>query len=169
MNKNCIYNLTKLESLSDHCIMGWTIKKIPSQSVKIEKQSRNLKNINTVQFKIDLKNKLEIMQQNVSTEEMYGNYINDITSITEKHAPITRRKLTKKQHELWFDEEALKLKIQRRKAEKIGKKVKVRYTKKQYQMADKCYKHHLHHTKKEISQVSIKLCKKQDKNPLQNN
>ena len=43
--------------------------------------------MNTDQFKIYLKNKLEIMQENVNTEEMYGHYINDITSIIEKTCP----------------------------------------------------------------------------------
>ena len=85
--QNCIHNLTKLEFLSDHCIIEWTMKKFPSQSVKIERQIRNLKNINTNQFKIDLKNKLEIIQENVNTEEMFGNYINDITSTIEKTCP----------------------------------------------------------------------------------
>ena len=80
------------------------------------------------------------MQENVNTEEMYGNYINDITSIIEKHAPISRRKLTKKQHKSWFDEEALKLKIQRRKAEKTWQKSKCESDKKQYLHVDKCYK-----------------------------
>ena len=86
------------------------MKKVPSISVKIEKQSRNLKNINTEQFKTDLKNKLEIIQGNINTEEMYGNYINTITSIIEEHTPISGRKCTKIQHKSWFDEEALKLK-----------------------------------------------------------
>ena len=49
---------------------------------------------------------------------MYEKNIKDITSIIEKHAPASRRKFTKKQHKTWFDEDALKLKIQRRKAEK---------------------------------------------------
>ena len=60
------------------------MKKVPSQTVKIERQSRNLKNIDTDQFKIDLQNKLEIMHENNNIEEMYGNYIKDITSIIEK-------------------------------------------------------------------------------------
>ena len=47
------------------------MKKVPSVSVKIEKESRNLKNINTEQFKTELKNKLEIIQENVNIEEMY--------------------------------------------------------------------------------------------------
>ena len=84
------------------------MKKVPSQTVNIE---RNLKNMDTDQFKIDLKNKLAIMHENINIEEMYGNYTKDIASIIEKHAAISRRKLTKKQHKSWFDEEALKLKI----------------------------------------------------------
>ena len=119
------------------------MKKIPLQSVKFEKQSRNPKNINRDQFKIDLTNKLEIIKENLNTEEMDGNYINGITSIIEKHASISRRKLTKEQHKSWFDEEALKLKIQRRKGEigeKIWQKGKCKLHKKQYLVADKCYK-----------------------------
>ena len=87
------------------------------------------------------------MQENVNTEEMCGNYINDITSIIEKHAPISRRKLTKKQHKSWFDEEALKLKIQRRKAEKTWQKSKCEAHKKRYLLADKCYKRHISYKK----------------------
>ena len=89
---NCIHNLTKLEFLSDHCIIDCTMRKSPLISEKIEKQSRNLKKINTEQFKEDLKNKLENMQKNVNTEEMYGNYIKTITSTIEEHAPTSRRK-----------------------------------------------------------------------------
>ena len=41
--QNCIHNLTKLDFLSDHCIIELTMEKLPSQTVKIERQSRNLK------------------------------------------------------------------------------------------------------------------------------
>ena len=40
---NCIQNLTKLEFLSDHCIIEWTMRKASLISEKIEKQGRNLK------------------------------------------------------------------------------------------------------------------------------
>ena len=40
---NCIHNLTKLEFLSDHCIIEWTMKKVPSISVKIKKQKWEFK------------------------------------------------------------------------------------------------------------------------------
>ena len=60
---------------------------------------------------------------------MYGNYVNTIRYIIGKHAPTSRRKCTKKQHKAWFNEEALKLKIQRRRAEKYGKEANVNYIK----------------------------------------
>ena len=62
----------------------------------MEKQTRNLKNIKTEQFKTDLKNKLDNMQRDINMDEKYGNYIDSITSILEEHAPISRRKCTKK-------------------------------------------------------------------------
>ena len=41
--QNCIHNLTKLDFLSDYCIIEWTMKKVPLQAVKTKRQSRNLK------------------------------------------------------------------------------------------------------------------------------
>ena len=102
-------------------------EKIPFTNCKNWKASRKLKNIDTDQFK--LKNKLQNMHENVNLEEMYGNYIKDITSIIEKHAPISRRKLTKKQHKSWFDEEAISLRSIEGKLKKHGKKANVSWTK----------------------------------------
>ena len=42
------------------------------------------------------------------------NYTKGITSIIEKHTPITRRQLTYRKHKTWYDENELKLKIQRK-------------------------------------------------------
>ena len=53
---------------------------------------------------------------------MYENYIKDITSIIEKHSPISRRWVTNRKHKTWYDKDALKLKIQGRKAEKTWHK-----------------------------------------------
>ena len=93
-------------------------EKAPSILKKTEKQTRSLKNINTEQFKIDLKNTLYNMQRDINIDEMYEHYIDTITSILEEHAPISKRRCTKRQHKFWFDGKALKLKIQRRKSEK---------------------------------------------------
>ena len=147
---NCMYKLTNLEFLSDHCIIEWTMRKAPLISKKLKKQSRNLKNINMEQFKKEIKNKLENLHTNVNTEEMYGNYIKTITSTIEEHAPTLRRKYITKKHKSWFDEEALKLKVQRRRAEKIWQRRKCELHKRLYLQAGKCYKKHLFQTKKKI-------------------
>ena len=89
-----------------------------TQTVKIERLSRNIKDIDIKLFEMDLKNKMEIPHENSNIDDMYQNYINDITSIIEKHALITRRQLTNRKHKTLYDKDALKLKIQRRKAEK---------------------------------------------------
>ena len=107
----------------------------------------NLKNINAEQFKKDLKNKLENIQRNVNAEEMYGNCIKTMTSTVEEHAPTLRRKHIKKKLKSWFDEEALKLKVQRGRVEKIWQRSKCELHKRLYLQADKCYKKHLHQTK----------------------
>ena len=108
------------------------MKKTPLIYEKIEKQGRNVKNINTELFRNDLKNKLENLQTNVNTEEMHGNYMKNITSTIEEHAPSLRRKHIKRKHKLWFNEEALKLKVQRRKAEKFLQRRKCELHKRLY-------------------------------------
>ena len=40
--QNCIQNITKSDFLSDHCIIEWTMRRDPSQTVKIERLSRNI-------------------------------------------------------------------------------------------------------------------------------
>ena len=81
-----------------------------------------MKGIDIKQYKKDLKNKVKIPHENVNTDDMYQNYTKDVTSIIEKHAPITRRQLTNRKHKMWYDKVALKLKIKRGKAEKLGLK-----------------------------------------------
>ena len=96
MEQNCIQNITISDFLSDDCIIEWIMRRDPSQTVKIDILSRNIKYIDIKQFEIDLKNKLGIPQANANIDNMYENYIKDITSIIEKHAPTSRRQLTKR-------------------------------------------------------------------------
>ena len=88
------------------------------------------------------------MQKDVNTEEMYGNYIKTITSTIEEHAPSLIRKHIKRKHKPWFNEDALKLKVQRRKAEKFWQRRKCELHKRLYLQADKYYKKHLFQTKR---------------------
>ena len=98
VEENHVQNITILDFLSDHCIIEWTMRRGPSQTVKIERLSRNIKDVDIKQFETGLKNKLEIPHENVDIDDMYQNYIEDITSIMDKHAPITRRQLTNRKH-----------------------------------------------------------------------
>ena len=161
--ENCIQNLTNSEYLSDHCIIEWTMRKPPIISEKIEKHSRNLKNIDIELFKDDLKNKIQDLQNNVNTEEMYENYIKIITSTIEEHAPSIRKKYTKRKKNSWFNQEALKLKVHRRKAEKIWQRRKCELYKRLYLQADKHYKKHLFQTKKEILRDKLNSGKNKSK------
>ena len=81
---------------------------------------------------------------------MCANYIKTKTSTIEEHAPTSRRKHIKKKHKSWFDKEALKLKVQRRRAEKVWQRTKCELHKRLYLQADKCYKKYLFQTKKKI-------------------
>ena len=83
------------------------MRKDPSQTVQTERLSRNIKDIDTKQFETDLKNKLEINYENANMEDMYENYIKDITSIIEKHAPTSKRHFTNRKHKTWYDNDAL--------------------------------------------------------------
>ena len=80
---------------------------------------------------------------------MYGNYKN-YNIHYRRNAPSLRRKHIKRKHKPWFNEDALKLKVQRRKAEKFWQRRKCELHKRLYLQADKCYKKHLFQTKKEI-------------------
>ena len=86
--------------------------------------------------------------KNVNIDDMCQNYIRDITSFIKKHAPIIRRQLTNRKHKTWYHKDTLKLKIQKRKAEKAWHKSQLESDKNHYLHVDKCYRRHLHHSKK---------------------
>ena len=99
------------------------MKKAPTIQEKREKQTRNLKNINTE---------------------------HTTTSTLDEHAPISRRRCINKQHKSWFDGKALKLMINRRKCEKTWHRSKCELHKRQYLLADKYYRRYLYQSKKKI-------------------
>ena len=94
---------------------------------------------------------------------MYGNYIETITSTLDEHAPISRRRYTNKQHKSWFDGKAFKLKIQRRKSEKNWHRSKCELHKRQYLLADKCYKRHLYQSKMKLLRDKLSYDKNKTK------
>ena len=112
---------------------------------------------------MDLKNKLEITYENANIDDIYENYIKDIISIIEKQAPTSRRHLTNRKHKTWYDKNALKLKIQRRKGENTWHKSQLDSDKRHYLHIYKCYKRHLYHSKKETLRDQLSTDKNKSK------
>ena len=102
-------------------------------------------------------------QRDINIDEMYRNYVDTIPSTLDKHAPISRRKCTNKQYKSWFDEKALKLKIQRRKSEKNWYRNNCKLHKRQYLLVDKCYKRHLYQSKKKLLREKLSSDKNETK------
>ena len=50
--------------------MEWTMIRDPSQNVKIERLSRNIKDIGIKQFETELKNKIVIPHENINIDDM---------------------------------------------------------------------------------------------------
>ena len=69
------------------------MKKAPLIQDKREIKTRNFKNINTDQFKIDLKNKLDNIQRDINIDEMYGNYVDTITSHSRQTCPYIKKEM----------------------------------------------------------------------------
>ena len=136
----------------------------PSQTVKTERLSRNIRGIDIKQFETDCKNKIVIQHDNAKRDDMYQNYIKDITSIIEKHAPITRRQLANRKHNTFYDKDAVKQKIQRRRAEKTWYKRQLESDKKHYLHVDKYCKKHSHHSKKKTLREQLNNDNNRSKN-----
>ena len=71
--QNCIQNITRSDSLSGHCILEWTMIRDASQTVKIERLCRSIKDIDIKQFEMDLENKIELPHENYNIDNMYQN------------------------------------------------------------------------------------------------
>ena len=61
---------------------------------------------------MELKNEVEFSDYNQNIDNIYQEHLKDLTSIIDKHTPITRRHITKRKHKTWYDRDALKLNIQ---------------------------------------------------------
>ena len=67
----------------------------------------------------DLKNNLDVNSKK-TLQQNYKNYRDAIKKTIEKHAPLKIKTKTKKEQNPWFDQDAQRLKTQRRLAEKNG-------------------------------------------------
>ena len=55
------------------------------------------RNVDIKQFERDLKNKIELSNDNQNIDNRYEKYLKDLTSIIDKYVPITRRHIMKKE------------------------------------------------------------------------
>ena len=144
---NSIMDLTNKDFLSDHCIIEWKFQL--SHKIREKKQTsrRHLDNIDEIKFREDLEISLEI-DESKTLQQNYNNYMESITRTVNKHAPLTTKTKTKKDHNPWFGKDSQRLKTQRRMAERRWVKSKNHEDLLEYKRLNAIYKKHLHHAKK---------------------
>ena len=146
-NTDDFLDLHTSECLSDHCTIKWLINIKRPNMVKTRSMIRNLKKINREEFARD-----EELNKNTHDrqplQELYDGFVSSIETTLVKHAPLRECIKTVRSNQPWFDEDAKKLKLQRRLAEKHWLKSRTTADKTHYMHINKCYLRHLYQSKK---------------------
>ena len=110
---------------------------------------RNLKKINQEEFARDLDLELnKNTHDRQSLQELYDGFISSIERTLDMHAPMKECIKTVRSNQTWFDQDAKKLKLQRRLAEKHWLKSRPTADKTHYMHINKCYLRHLYQSKR---------------------
>jgi len=119
--------------LSDHHSVVVTLNATqPERQQKLIK-FRKIRSIDVGDFNGDIQKDLDNDKCESMTPDENVNFLNKTLSrILEKHAPLREKKITIRPNCLWFDDNVQKLKIERRKAEKIWRISKKDEDKKSY-------------------------------------
>ena len=137
------------EFLSDHCTIEWQMNIKRPDMVKTRSMIRNLKRINQEEFARDLDEELnKNTHDRQPLQELYDGFVSSIETTLDKHAPLRECIKTVRNNQLWFDEDAKKLKLQRRLAEKHWLKSRTAADKTHYMHINKFYLRHLYQSKK---------------------
>ena len=176
------FDLHTSEFLSDHCIIEWLMNIKRPDTVKTRSMIRNLKKINQEEFARDLEEELNInTHDGQPLQELYDGFVSSIETTLDKHAPLREYIKTIRSNQPWFDEDAKKLKLQRRRAEEHWLKPRTTADKTHYMHINKCYLRHLYQSKKSyintqlesnnnnsqmLFQILHQLTKGQHDNPL---
>ena len=147
-NSTTISGIDEGDYLSDHCAITWTHRVEKQPMEKIIHTSRDLESINEQNFASDLADRLPTPGTTDNLQTLYEKYTKAITSTLDQHAPQVTRKRTKRPTKSRYDEDAQRLKRQRRVAEKNWLRTKSDLDRKHYLHLDKIYKKHLYHKKK---------------------
>ena len=142
-----IQDITSKDFLSDHNIIEWKFQINCKVTEKREITRRDLSKVNEESFKSDLKNNLDVNSKK-TLQQNCNNYRDAIKKTIEKHAPLKTKTKMKKEQNPWFDQDAQRLKTQRRLAEKRWIKSKHHVDLIEYKQINIIYKKHLHHCKK---------------------
>ena len=112
-----IHDITGKDFMSDHNIIEWKLQINQKVTEKREITRRDLSKVNDESFMSDLKNNLDVNSKK-TLQQNYNNYSDAIKKTIEKHAALKTKIKTKKEQNPWFDQDAQRLKTQRRLAEK---------------------------------------------------
>ena len=142
-------DLHSSEFLSDHCTIEWLMNIKRPDTVKTRSMIRNLKKINQEEFARDVDEELnKNTHDKQPLQELYDGFVSSIETTLDKHAPLRECIKTVRSNQPWFDEDAKKLKLQRRLAEKHWLKSRTAEDKTHYMHINKCYLKHLYQSKK---------------------
>ena len=137
------------EFLSDHCTIEWQMNIKRPDTIRERSMIRNLKTINREEFARDLDEELnKSTHEGQPLQELYDGFVSSIETTLDKHAPLRESIKTVRNNQPWFDEDAKKLKLQRRLAEKHWLKSRTAADKTHYMHINKCYLRHLYQSKK---------------------
>ena len=106
---NNIMDITNKDFLSDHCIVEWKFQVSLKVREKTQTSRRDLSKIDEEKFKHDLNMNLEIDTRK-TLQQNYNNYMDVIKKTMDRHAPLTTKIKTKKDHNPWFDKDSQRLK-----------------------------------------------------------
>ena len=96
-------DLQTSEFLSDHCTIEWQM---------------NIKRPDTVKKRSMIRKLNKSTHDRQPPQELYDGFVSSIETTLDKHAPLRECIKTVRNNQPWFDEDAKKLKLQRRLAEK---------------------------------------------------
>ena len=103
--------------LSDYCFVDATLHENRTEPLKKHIKFCKLKNINSAQFHLDLRDCLQ--DQLEQLDDQVKQYNTELCEVLEKHAPIIEKKIRDSHHQPWFNDRTKNEIMLRRKKERI--------------------------------------------------
>ena len=112
--------------LSDHCFIDATLHVSRIELLKKQIKFCKLKNINSAQLNMDLRDCLE--DQLEQLDDQVDQYNTKLCEVLDKHVPIIEKKIRDSHHQPWFNDRIKSKIILRRKKERIWLKDQSEYS-----------------------------------------